>query len=214
MPTSARRLAPRSTGRGGALSPPVSPRGDGCCDRTCRGRPVCRPVNGSREEACPGGHIGPPLRGARRRSGTNGNRRENGPFPAGRDGARPLQAPQAVRSKRAAGVVGPYALRWRGTAGCARGMASALTQPAESLLGGDGPRPAGIGENEKAPAEAGAFLAQALAWARVVAAAGVSWGVSAVSGTFSWGVASRRSRATASISLMRFSWLTRVAPGS
>ena len=54
---------PRSTGRGGALSPPVSPRGDGCCDRTCRGRPVCRPVNGSREEACPGGHIGPPLRG-------------------------------------------------------------------------------------------------------------------------------------------------------
>ena len=82
---------PRSTGRGGALSPPVSPRGDGCCDRICRGRPVCRPVNGSREEACPGGHIGPPLREARRRSGTNGNRRENGPFPAGRGGARPLQ---------------------------------------------------------------------------------------------------------------------------
>ena len=82
--------------------------------------------------------------------------------------------------------------------------------------GGSGARRSGQrrGERKKAPALAGAFLAQALAWARVVAAAGVSWGVSAVSGTFSWGVASRRSRATASISLMRFSWLTRVAPGS
>ena len=70
------------------------------------------------------------------------------------------------------------------------------------------------GGRKKAPALAGAFLAQALAWARAAAAAGVSRGVSAVSGAFSWGAASRRSRATASISLMRFSWLTRVAPGS
>ena len=28
-----------------------------------RGRPVCRPVSGSRAEVCPGGHIGPPLHG-------------------------------------------------------------------------------------------------------------------------------------------------------
>ena len=29
----------------------------------CRGRPMCRPANVFRETACPGGHIGPPLRG-------------------------------------------------------------------------------------------------------------------------------------------------------
>ena len=29
--------------------------------RICRGRPACRPVGGSRAEAYPGGHIGPPL---------------------------------------------------------------------------------------------------------------------------------------------------------
>ena len=46
---------------------------------------------GSRVEACPGGHIGPPLRGYRKRSGTNGNCPETMPCPAGRDGARPLQ---------------------------------------------------------------------------------------------------------------------------
>ena len=57
----------------------------------CRGRPVCRPVRGSRAKACPGGHIGPPLRGYRKRSGTNGNCPETMPCPAGRDGARPLQ---------------------------------------------------------------------------------------------------------------------------
>ena len=31
-------------------------------NRICRGRPVCRPANVFRETACPGGHIGPPLR--------------------------------------------------------------------------------------------------------------------------------------------------------
>ena len=46
---------------------------------------------GSRAEAFPGGHIGPPLRGYRKRSGTNGNCPETMPCPAGRDGARPLQ---------------------------------------------------------------------------------------------------------------------------
>ena len=59
---------------------------------------------GSRAEACPGGHIGPPLRdgGAFR---TNGNWRETAPFPAGRDGARPLQGSGAKRVRR--GVVTP-----------------------------------------------------------------------------------------------------------
>ena len=46
---------------------------------------------GSRAEACPGGHIGPPLRGYRKRSGTNGNCPETMPCPAGRDGARPYR---------------------------------------------------------------------------------------------------------------------------
>ena len=36
---------------------------DGYCIRACRGRPMCRPVGGFREETCPGGHTGPPLRG-------------------------------------------------------------------------------------------------------------------------------------------------------
>ena len=42
-------------------------------------------------EGTTGGHIGPPLRGYRKRSGTNGNCPETMPCPAGRDGARPLQ---------------------------------------------------------------------------------------------------------------------------
>ena len=76
--------------RGGALSPPGFPGVDGGCNRICRGRPVCRPVGGSREEGA-GGHIGPPLREVGRRSGTNGYWRETTPSPTGRDGARPLQ---------------------------------------------------------------------------------------------------------------------------
>ena len=55
--------------------------GDGCCGGSRRGRPVCRPVGGSRAEAFPGGHIGPPLHGGR-----SARQRR-----AGRDGARPLQ---------------------------------------------------------------------------------------------------------------------------
>ena len=52
----------RQTRRGGALSLPGFSGGDGCCNRICRGEPACSPVDGSREAACPGGHIGPPLR--------------------------------------------------------------------------------------------------------------------------------------------------------
>ena len=36
---------------------------DGGFKRICRGEPARSPVNGFREEGCPGGHIGPPLRG-------------------------------------------------------------------------------------------------------------------------------------------------------
>ena len=52
---------------------------------------MCRPVNGSRAEACPGGHIGPPLRGVgsvREPTEIGAGRKHS---PAGRDGARPLQ---------------------------------------------------------------------------------------------------------------------------
>ena len=48
---------------GAGLCPRPLSRGDGDCKRIRRGRPVCRPAGGSREEVCPGGHIGPPLRG-------------------------------------------------------------------------------------------------------------------------------------------------------
>ena len=72
----------RSAPRGGNCRRPCSgcgapvwhhdrPVGAGLCPRPvggrwrfCRGRPMCRPAGGSRAEACPGGHIGPPLRGA------------------------------------------------------------------------------------------------------------------------------------------------------
>ena len=49
-------------GRGGEASPPVV-RGRWSLQEDRRGRPVCRPVSGSRAEVCPGGHIGPPLHG-------------------------------------------------------------------------------------------------------------------------------------------------------
>ena len=68
----------------------VEPVGAGLCPRPvfggrwrfCRGQPACRPVGVFWAEACPGGHIGPPLRdgGAFR---TNGNWRGNGPCQRG-----------------------------------------------------------------------------------------------------------------------------------
>ena len=60
--------------------------------RFCRVRPMCRPVDGSRAEACPGGHTGPPLRGG---GEVFRNQRklaqEMDPVPAGRDGTRPYR---------------------------------------------------------------------------------------------------------------------------
>ena len=52
----------------------------------CRGRPVCRPGHGSSRHPFTGGHIGPSLRGAGRRSGTNENWRGTG---ASRGGTEP-----------------------------------------------------------------------------------------------------------------------------
>ena len=49
--------------RGGALSPPGFPGAMKVSTGSCRGRPMCRPVGVFWAGACPGGHIGPPLRG-------------------------------------------------------------------------------------------------------------------------------------------------------
>ena len=59
---------------------------------------MCRPLGESHEEACPGGHIGPPLRdgGAFR---TNGYWRGTMPFLAGRGGARPLQVYRGAQQR-------------------------------------------------------------------------------------------------------------------
>ena len=66
---------------------------------------MCRPLGKSHEEACPGGHIGPPLRdgGAFR---TNGYWCRTTPFPAGRDGARPLADLRALRLVLNSEVIG------------------------------------------------------------------------------------------------------------
>ena len=76
---------------GAGLCPRPLSREGGDCRRIRRGRPMCRPGHGFSRNLLTGGHIGPPLRGVGRCSGTNGNWRETMPFPAGRDGARPLQ---------------------------------------------------------------------------------------------------------------------------
>ena len=68
---------------------------------------MCRPLGESHEEACPGGHIGPPLRdgGAFR---TNGYWCRTTPFPAGRDGARPLPGESEQCGLRRGEVTPPY----------------------------------------------------------------------------------------------------------
>ena len=76
--------------------------------RFCRGQPACRPVGVFWAEACPGGHIGPPLRdgGAFR---TNGNWRGNGPCQQG--GRSPLPTggrSRLVCPRRRGEVTPPY----------------------------------------------------------------------------------------------------------
>ena len=72
---------------------------------------MCRPVGGSRAEAFPGGHIGPPLREAGRCLGTNGNWRGTGalrggaePAPYRRSGAGRRVQDGGVRSPRPTGA--------------------------------------------------------------------------------------------------------------
>ena len=89
---------------------------------------------GSRAEACPGGHIGPPLRGTGGVWEPTEISVKRSLSPAGRDGARPLRGTGGVRggvrlgcgfrqpnfgTKFGASVmgIGPYALRGRGTPG-------------------------------------------------------------------------------------------------
>ena len=57
---------------------------------------MCRPVNVSRAEACPGGHIGPPLRGAGAFR-SNGNRCETEPFPNGAGRSPPLSKTRGAK---------------------------------------------------------------------------------------------------------------------
>ena len=62
---------------------------------------MCRPVDGFRKETCPGGHVGPPLRGVgsvREPTEIGAGRKHS---PARRDGARPLQK-ERRRSRRGA----------------------------------------------------------------------------------------------------------------
>ena len=68
---------------------------------------MCRPVGVFWAEACPGGHIGPPLREAGRCLGTNGNWRGTG---ASRGGAEPAPYRRnASGAQHQADVgIGPY----------------------------------------------------------------------------------------------------------
>ena len=84
---------------GAGLCPSPASRVDGGFKRICRGRPVCRPVNGSREDLPTGGHIGPPLRGGGgvwEPTGIGAGRKSS---PTGRGGARPLQGIGGVRGE-------------------------------------------------------------------------------------------------------------------
>ena len=104
---------------GAGLRPrPVFRGVDGCCNRICRGEPACSPVDGSREAACPGGHIGPPLR-------DGGGVRE----PTG-IGVKTDLANGAGRSPPPTGGPG------RQAAGMSRGRRGVVTPPYGSATGG------------------------------------------------------------------------------
>ena len=67
---------------------------------------MCRPVNVSRAEVCPGGHIGPPLRGTGAFR-SNGNRCETEPFPSGAGRSPPPTGGPGVARRRGE-VTPPY----------------------------------------------------------------------------------------------------------
>ena len=68
---------------------------------------MCRPVRGSRAKACPGGHIGPPLRGYRKRSRTNENWRGTGALRGGAEPA-PYRRNASGAQHQADVGIGPY----------------------------------------------------------------------------------------------------------
>ena len=97
----------------GSMEAAVESVGAGLCPRPvggrwrfCRGRPMCRPGHGFSRNLLTGGHIGPPLRGVGRCSGTNGDRCENGPCQRG--GTEPAPTGGAGVDRRRGVVTPPY----------------------------------------------------------------------------------------------------------
>ena len=93
---------------GAGLRPRPLSREGGDCRRIRRGRPMCRPGHGFSRNLLTGGHIGPPLRGVGRCSGTNGNWRRTEAFPngAGRSPP-PTREPEQGGASTAAGCSHP-----------------------------------------------------------------------------------------------------------
>ena len=81
---------------------------------------MCRPGHGFSRNLLTGGHIGPPLRGVGRCSGTNGNWRRTEAFPNGAG-----RSPPPTREPEQGGA--------SKTAGCAWGVASASQIPKRNL---------------------------------------------------------------------------------
>ena len=84
---------------------------------------MCRPVDGSREAACPGGHIGPPLRGAESVPGPTeiGARNDASPSGAGRSPPPTEGAEQGGLRRGAPGVWLPPAKFRNGIWGVSHG---------------------------------------------------------------------------------------------
>ena len=105
---------------GTGLRPRPLSREGGDCRRIRRGRPMCRSGHGFSRNLLTGGHIGPPLRGVGRCSGTNGNWRRTEAFPNGAG-----RSPPPTREPEQGGA--------SRTAGCAWGVASASQIPKRNL---------------------------------------------------------------------------------
>ena len=105
---------------GAGLRPRPLSREGGDCRRIRRGRPVCRTGHVFLRNLLTGGHIGPPLRGVGRCSGTNGNWRRTEAFPNGAG-----RSPPPTREPEQGGA--------SRTAGCAWGVASASQIPKRNL---------------------------------------------------------------------------------
>ena len=82
---------------------------------------MCRPVRGSRAKACPGGHIGPPLRNDWMRSEPTENWGEGGPCQRGGTKPAPYRRNASGAQHRADVGIGPYGTKRKpaATAGAA-----------------------------------------------------------------------------------------------